>query len=354
MMMGNTLTGQIRNDLLNLQDNNAQANLINAILREMETILNSRQLSDLNNLLQETLTHYSLSVNENAINDLDYHEVNEKLVNRFMETKRLIGLSERTLTFYNDTINLLINYCKKSLDTITTEDVREWFDYLLEKRQIKHTTLDNYRRNLNSFYNFCVTEGLIYKSPMRKIKAIKRPKQVKQPFSDEEIISLREHAHTPRDKAILEILLSSGMRVGEMVSVDIEDIDFNNNTIYIIGKGSKERKVFFNTQTRVAIKKYLKTRTDDNPALFVQLNAPHDRLGISGVETRLREIGKKAGVNDVHPHRFRRSMACGLLRKDVPIEQIRVFLGHANLATTQLYLVEDDKEIHYNHKRYVN
>lgn len=341
----------ILNDFYTTSDNNECNVLINNVIRDMQKSLNARQLSELNKLLNTTIKNYSIS--SDVVVDIDYKEMNNQLIEQFNKTKRLIGLSERTLTIYNLTITYLLEFHDKGLAEMTSDDIREWFNYLLEKGTTPRT-VDNYRRYLSSFYNFCNVEGLIFYNPMKKIEGIKQPKQVKQPFSSEEIALLRNNCETLREKAMFELLLSSGVRVAELSNINRDDLDFNNNSFYVIGKGSKERRCYFNDSSKVAIKNYLESRTDTTAALFVSYNKPHVRLGTGGIESNLRQIGERAGVTKVHPHRFRRSFCCNLLSKDVPLEQIRILAGHTNLETTKLYVVEDDDEIKYNHKRYVN
>ena len=341
----------ILNDFYTTADNNEVNVLINNILRDMQTFLNSRQLSELNKLLNNVVKNYSVSSEVNV--DIDYKEMNNTLINQFNKTKKLIGLSEASLIQYNTILGYLLKFHDKGLAEMTSDDIREWFNHLLDKGTTART-VDNYRRYLSSFYNFCNVEGLIFTNPMKKIEGIKQPKQVKQPFSSEEIALLRNNCENLREKAIFELLLSSGVRVAELSNINRDDLDFHNNCFYVIGKGNKERKCYFNDSTKVALKNYLESRNDNNPALFVSLHNPIKRLQSGGIEYTLNKLGKKAGVNKVHPHRFRRSFCCSLLSKNVPLEQIRIMAGHTNLETTKLYVVEDDDEIKYNHKRYVN
>jgi site-specific recombinase XerD len=341
----------ILNDYYTTADNNEVNVLVNNVLRDMQKFLNARQLSELNKLLNKTIVNYS--VTSEVIVDIDYREMNEKLINQFLKTKRLIGLAESTLTVYTDVIGYLINFHDKGLADMSSDDIREWFKYLMDTGTTART-VDNYRRYLSSFYNFCNVEGLIFHNPMKKIEGIKQPKQVKQPFSSKELVLLRNNCETLREKATFELLLSSGIRLSELTGINREDLDFNNNCFYVIGKGNKERKCYFNEAAKVAIKNYLDSRTDTNSALFISYMGTPTRLKHSGVEYSLKQVAKRAGVTDVHPHRFRRTMACNLLSKNVPLEQIRIILGHTNLETTKLYVVEDEDEINYNHRRYVN
>ena len=344
--------GTYKPEIYNIQDNHAVVRFVNNVLSDMDPLLSSRQLTELNNVLQIAIKEYSIS-SDDKLYEIDYKELNEKLLTQFLEDKRLAGLSERTLRQYNESINYVFKFLKKGADTVTPEDVRFLFEYCIDERKNSLTTIDNYRRFLNSFYNYCVANGLLYKNPILKIDRIKQVKKIKQPFTVTEIIYLREALNNLRDKAIFELLLSSGMRVGELVSLNHKDVDFNNRTVIVHGKGNKEREVFFNELAKVSILRYLESRNDTNPALFVTHNAPHNRLGISGVETQMRNIGKRVGVR-VHPHKFRRHFATTLVKKGVHIEQVQKLLGHAEIETTKMYVVSDEDEIAYNHKRYVN
>ena len=354
MLKINNIGGEFKSDLYNLSDNNTVTRFVNNVLSDMDQVLTSRQLTELHNVLQDTIRNYSISCDERLYDDIDYHEVNDYLLDKFFEGKRLQGLSERTLTAYNSHLTHVIKRLEKGFDSITHEDIQDFFNFLIEVNHSSMTTLDNYRRILNTFYNYCVNNGLLYKNPVLKIGALKKVKKVKQAFTYEEIIYLRENLNNLRDKAIFELLLSSGMRVGELVSLNHKDLNMNDCTVIVHGKGDKEREVFFNELAKVSINRYLESRVDINSALFVSLHSPYNRLSWGGIETMLRNLGKRAGVNKVHPHRFRRHFATSMIHKGVHIEQVQKLLGHAEIATTQMYIVEDKDEIKYNHKRYVN
>lgn len=354
MLSINNLGGEIKSDLYELSDTNVVIRFVNNILNDMESLLSSRQLTELNNVLQEATRNYSICSDEDLYVDVDYKELNNKLLEQFIEDKRLAGLSDKSLYLYNHSLEYTTKVLDKGFDSITHEDIYDFFNFLKEHNHSSMTTIDNYRRILNSFYNYCVINGLLYKNPILKINALKRVKKIKQAFSNEEVICLRENIHLLRDKAIFELLLSSGMRVGELVQLNYQDLNMSDCSVIVHGKGDKEREVFFNELAKISIRRYLDSRTDNNPALFVSLNSPYHRLGVSGVETMLRGVGKRAGVTKVHPHRFRRHFATTMIHKGVHIEQVQQLLGHAEIETTQMYIVNDDDEIQYNHKRYVN
>lgn len=333
---------------------NVKTFLINNILRDMEQFLASNELVILNNVLQKVLVNYSISSDGELYEDIPYTELNEQLLTKFIEDKRLFGLSENTLTYYQDELIHFFEWMKIGADSVTTEDIRYYFSYLMETRKVSAVTIDNVRRIFNSFYNYCVVNGLLYSNPCKKIDKIKGQKKIKKPFSNMEIVVLRDHCKNIREEAIFELLLSSGMRVGELISLNKKDLNMEDCTVIVTGKGDKQRECFFSDAAKYKIQKYLETRTDDDPALFVSLTSPFNRLKISGTERNLRELGYRSGVNQVHPHRFRRTFATKLLHKGVPIDQIQKFLGHSQIETTQLYASSDDEEVEYNHKRYVN
>lgn len=348
------LGGAYKSDLYEITDTRATTRFVNSVLYDMDPLLTSRQLTELNNVLQKVLKDYSISADGTLYDDVDYHELNDRLLTQFIDDKRLAGLSEKTLTQYNDSIIRFLDYVEKGVDSITVDDIREFFEYLIEECGNGKTTVDNYRRYFNSFYNYLVNNGLVYKNPLLKISRLKHTRKVKHAFTSRELIYMRENITTLRDKAIFELLLSSGMRIGELEQLNHKDLDMNNCSVIVHGKGDKEREVFFNELAKVSIERYLESRTDNNPALFVSNSKPYNRFGGSGIGRMLRNIGEAAGVEKVHAHRFRRHFATTLLKKGVHIEQIQKLLGHEEIDTTKLYVVSDEDEIKYNHKRYVN
>lgn len=348
------INGEYRTQLYDFADNNAISQFINHVLSDMDQLLSSRQLTELYNVLQKVIRNYSISTDEKLYEDTPYTEVNDMLLTRFIEDKRLAGLSEKTLKQYLECLQAVSRFLMKGFDSVTVDDIRDYFSYLMEEKGTGGTTVDNYRRYLNSFYNHLVSNGLLYKNPVLKIDRIKTEKKIKQAFSYTEIIYLRENLQTLRDKAIFELLLSSGIRAGELSRLDHKDLDMTNRSVIVKGKGDKEREVFFNELAKVSIQRYLESRTDTNPALFVTLHQPFNRMKAQDVTNMLRKLGERAGVNKVHAHRFRRHFATTLINKGVTIEQVQQLLGHAEIETTQMYVVLDDDEIQYNHKRYVN
>lgn len=335
-------------------DYNASVYFMNNVLSDMNPILTSRQLNELQTVLQTVMGNYSIALDGELSIDIPYTEFNKNLLTTFIEDKRLMGLSERTIEYYESQLTKFFEWINLGANAITSDDIRDYFEYNMECRHTSEITVDNMRRIFSSFWNYCVVNGLLYQNPTKRIEKIKGKKEIKKAFSNEEIIVMRENFKDIREEAIFELLLSSGMRVGELILLNIKDLDFNENSVIVNGKGSKQRECFFNDLAKRKIKNYLDSRTDDNPALFVAFTSPYNRLGISGVERMMRDLGERSGTSKVHPHRFRRSFATRMLHKGVPIDQIQKFLGHAQIETTQLYASSNDDELEYNIKRYVN
>ena len=263
------------------------------------------------------------------------------------------GCSEKTIHYYDETIKDLLGKTEKSVREVITEDLRSYLTAYQDERSASKVTIDNIRRILSSFFSWLEDEDYIVKSPVRRIHKIKTAKIIKEAFTDESIEILRDTCSEIRNLAIVELLDSSGMRVGEMVKLNRDDINFNERSCIVFGKGSSEREVYFDAKTKLHLQEYLDSRKDDNPALFVSLRAPHTRLDIGGVEYMLRKLGREAEVNNVHPHRFRRTLATRAIDKGMPIEQVQRLLGHKKIDTTMCYALVNQNNVKNAHRRYV-
>lgn len=287
-------------------------------------------------------------------NELCHQNIsNEEFMEMFLTAKKIEGCSERTIKYYRVTTIHLLNYLKEPIRKVTTETMRQ---YLVDYQKINNcgkTTIDNIRRNISSFFSWLEEEDYILKSPMRRIHKIKTKKKVKNIISDEEIEKLRDSCDNIRDTAMVDLLYSTGIRVGELVRLNREDINFSERECVVFGKGDKERKVYFDAKAKIHLEKYLQSRTDTNPALFVTLDKPHDRLKISGVEIRLRQLGRKLKIEKVHPHKFRRTMATRAIDKGMPIEQVQKILGHSQIDTTMQYAIVNQNNVKASHRRYI-
>lgn len=316
-----------------------------SVINEMAEVLNVHQLKK----LQESLLK---NFSDNTFDKTDIS--NEIYLSLFLSAKQIEGCSERTVKYYSDTIHNLFKTIDGPVRKMTTEVIREYLVNYQRARGCSRITIDNIRRNISSFFTWLEEEDYILKSPMRRIHKIKTAKVVKQTISDEAIEKLRDSCEVQRDLAIIDLLYSTGIRVGELVKLNREDIDFSQRECIVFGKGDKERKVYFDAKAKVHLQNYLDTRNDDNPALFVTLDAPHDRLQISGVEIRLREMGRKLNLEKIHPHKFRRTMATRAIDKGMAIEQVQKILGHSQIDTTMQYAIVNQNNVKISHQKYIS
>ena len=323
-------------------------NLMNEIIQGMLPFLNNAQMERLQEVLQHTLFNYKV-VENNSNKELS--ELN--LVELFLAAKRIEGCSEKSLKYYESTILALLDDLEKDVKHIVTDDIRTYLTEYQARKQSSKVTIDNIRRILSSFFSWLEDEDYILKSPVRRIHKVKTGTNIKETYTDEALELMRDNCTELRDLAIIDMLASTGMRVGEMVLLNREDIDFNERECVVFGKGDKERIVYFDARTKIHLLNYLNSRNDDNPALFVSLQKPYNRLQISGVEVRLRQYGKRLGLNKVHPHKFRRTLATMAIDKGMPIEQLQQLLGHRRIDTTLQYAMVKQSNVKIAHRKYI-
>ena len=323
-------------------------NLITDIVQDMLPFLNNAQTERLQEVLQHTLFDYEVTKIENV------KEISEQnLVESFLSAKRIEGCSEKTLKYYDSTIQAMLTSIGKDIKYIVTDDIRCYLtEYQTEKKSSK-VTIDNIRRILSSFFSWLEDEDYILKSPVRRIHKVKTGTNIKETYSDVALELMRDNCTELRDLAMIDMLASTGMRVGEMVLLNRNDIDFNERECVVFGKGDKERIVYFDARTKIHLQNYLDGRTDDNPALFVSLQSPHNRMNIGGIEVRLRQLGKRLGLNKVHPHKFRRTLATMAIDKGMPIEQLQQLLGHRRIDTTLQYAMVKQSNVKIAHRKYI-
>ena len=278
---------------------------------------------------------------------------NSELEQAFIAAKRLEGCSEKSLAYYHASLNKLLQALNKPVDAITTPDIRAYLASIQETRSLSRVTIDNIRRIFSSFFSWLEDEDLIRKSPVRRIRKVRAESLIKEVLSDENLEVLRDSCIEPRDLAMIDLLASTGIRVGELVKMNRQDIDFQERQCVVFGKGNKEREVYFNARAKIHLLNYLRDRTDDNPALFVSLHAPHSRLTIGGVESRLRAVGARANIHHVHPHKFRRTMATMAIDKGMPIEQVQKLLGHVKIDTTLHYAMVNQTNVKLAHRKFL-
>ena len=329
--MKNEIITEIEQSLLNYLDN-AQMEVLHA------TLVRCLGNVDIVNLKQTSgISQYS----------------NIELIDKFISAKEIEGCSKRTTKYYESTLLKMNSKLDKEITHMTTDDLRTYLTDYQKINNCSKASVDNIRRNLSSFFSWLEEENYILKSPMKRIHKIKTDKVIKETYSDETLELLRDNCNNLRDLAIIDILASTGMRVGELVKLNINDIDFENRECVVFGKGNKERPVYFDARSKIHLKNYLNSRTDDNPALFVSLDAPYDRLKISGVEIRLRQLGRRLGIQKVHPHKFRRTVATKAIDKGMPIEQVQSLLGHSQIDTTMHYAMVNQNNVKESHRKYV-
>lgn len=321
--------------------------LIADIEQQMQKLLNNSQLEQMHHILVCCFQGYNISAMENSDADkTDYTEL-------FLAAKKIEGRSEKSLAYYKSTIDKMLTSISKPVKHITTDDLRSYLaDYQKEHGSSK-VTVDNIRRILSSFFGWLEDEDYIVKSPVRRIHKVKTGKTVKETYSDESLELMRDSCTELRDLAMIDMLASTGMRVGEMVLLNQEDINFDERECVVFGKGDKERIVYFDARTKMHLKAYLDSRDDDNPALFVSLTSPHNRMKIGGIEVRLRKIGNKLGIPKVHPHKFRRTLATMAIDKGMPIEQLQQLLGHQRIDTTLQYAMVKQSNVKLAHRKYI-
>lgn len=314
------------------------------ILNEMSEYLSITQMKKLQEVILKVC----------AEKETDKVEIsNTDFLKMFLDAKKIEGCSERTIQYYKVTVEHLLSHIETSVRKITTEEIRTYLAEYQKNNKCSNVTVDNIRRNISSFFSWLEEEDYILKSPMRRIHKIKTKQPVKEIISDEMIERLRDNCRCSRDLAMIDLLYSTGIRVGELVGLNISDIDFEERECVVYGKGDKERRVYFDAKAKLHLQNYINSRTDTNPALFVTLDSPYERLKISGVEIRVRELGRKLNIEKIHPHKFRRTMATRAIDKGMPIEQVQKILGHSQIGTTMQYAIVNQNNVKTSHRRYI-
>ena len=322
--------------------------LITEVVQGMLPYLNNAQTEKLQEVLAHALFCYKVTKT-----DKDANISEQNLMELFLAAKRIEGCSEKSLKYYESTIMAMLDELHKEVKQIDTDDIRSYLTEYQARKKSSKVTIDNIRRILSSFFSWLEDEDYILKSPVRRIHKVKTGTNIKETYSDEALELMRDSCTELRDLAMIDMLASTGMRVGEMVLLNREDINFNERECVVFGKGDKERIVYFDARTKIHLQNYLQSRTDDDPALFVSLQAPHNRMSIGGIEVRLRQLGKLLGLNKVHPHKFRRTLATMAIDKGMPIEQLQQLLGHKRIDTTLQYAMVKQSNVKIAHRKYI-
>ena len=330
---------------------NMKNEIINTVIGQMSRMLDSAELKELRNALEASLSNYDICYAENGLSKSE--KESEELLDAFLSAKKIEGCSDKTLKYYRSTIYHLFQCLQKSVRSISTADLRLYLsDYQSQKSSSK-VTIDNMRRIFSSFFAWLEDEDYIVKSPVRRIHRVRTDTLIKETISDESLELLRDACTEIRDLALIDILASTGMRVGELVKMNISDVNFQERQCVVLGKGNKEREVYFNARTKIHLQQYIQQRTDSNPALFVSLSAPHTRLTINGIEVRLRRLGKQINQEKIHPHKFRRTLATQAIDKGMPIEQVQRLLGHVKIDTTLHYAMVNQSNVKMAHRKFL-
>lgn len=325
--------------------------VITKVLSIMLDKVSTEQVSQLKTALYMALQDYEVTEKTTEVSCID--KSYEYFLNLFLARKRTEGKSSRTIVQYHLHLNRALYHLNKRVEKITENDLFCYLAKYKQERGVSNAYLDNIRLVFSTFFSWLNAKGYIMKNPAAGLEPIKVEKRLKKSLSDEELERLRRNCEKQRDLALLEFLYSTGVRVSELVSLNRQDIDFYGKNVVVYGKGSKERETYLNATSCMHLKQYLKGRQDNNDALFVSLKAPHERLTVSGVEDILRKLGKQTGVEKVHPHRFRRTMATNMLRKGMPVEEVKELLGHTKLDTTMIYCNVSRDNVKHSHLKFM-
>ena len=324
---------------------------IQEITDGMSDTLTVDQMTQLGSVLLQVLSNYTLMQDGDKVQtDI---VTNNRLLEIFLAAKLVEGCSAKTIKYYETTVRQLFRYMPKAVKEYTTDDLRAYLAVFQKKHKSSKVTIDNIRRIFSSFFSWLEDEDFILKSPVRRIHKVKTGEQVKEVISDENLERLRDNCSCPRDLAIIDMLASTGMRVGELVKLNRNDVNFTERECIVFGKGNKERVVYFNARAKLHLQEYLATRRDKNPALFVSLDKPHARLQISGVEMRLRDLGRNLKIPRIHPHKFRRTLATTAIDKGMPVEQVQTLLGHVKIDTTMRYAMVNQTNVKLSHRKFL-
>lgn len=323
--------------------------IIDAVISSIST-LNSNDIQTVKNALYIVLRNYEFNKKTQELS-IASTDIKTKAIQMFFISKKVEGCTDKTLEYYKYVLTVFFRMITSDLSDIDADTVRYYIASRAMNDDISKTTQDNELRILKSFFNWCSAEGYINKSPTINLKPIKQEKRIKQPFSEVELEKIRNAADNLRDKAIIDVLYSTGVRCAELVFINKSDID--GDEVIVFGKGEKERIVYLNARAKLSLQEYLTSRTDDNEAVFVQLKRPNARLTSGGIEKLVKQIGKKAGVTNCHPHRFRRTCATIALNRGMPIEQVSQMLGHAKIETTTIYARSNKENVKSSHQKYV-
>ena len=327
--------------------------VISSITKDMEDSLTDYQLNKLKESLIINFEGVEFIIKTDELKHQEELDENKNMIDSFISSKQVEDCSEQTIRYYKEIIEKFVNSFDKSIKQITTNEIRNYLSNYKDNSSCGSTTIDNIRRVLSSFFSWLEDEDYIIKSPVRRIHKIKTAVVVKEVLTDENLERLRDECENIRDLSLIELLISTGMRVGELVNLNINSLNFEDRSCIVLGKGNKEREVYFDAKTKLHLKEYISKRNDSNDALFVSMREPHQRLSISGIELIIRTLGINSNINKVHPHKFRRTLATMAIDKGMPVEQVQKLLGHVKIETTMNYALVNQSNVKISHRRYI-
>lgn len=327
--------------------------VISNITKDMEDSLTDYQLNKLKESLIINFEGVEFIIKTDELKHQEELDENKNMIDSFISSKQVEGCSERTIKYYKEIIEKFVNSFDKSIKQISTNEIRNYLSNYKDNSSCGSTTIDNIRRVLSSFFSWLEDDDYIIKSPVRRIHKIKTAVVVKEVLTDENLERLRDECENIRDLSLIELLISTGMRVGELVNLNINSLNFEDRSCIVLGKGNKEREVYFDAKTKLHLKEYISKRNDSNDALFVSMREPHQRLSISGIELIIRTLGINSNINKVHPHKFRRTLATMAIDKGMPVEQVQKLLGHVKIETTMNYALVNQSNVKISHRRYI-
>lgn len=330
-----------------------KTDIIINITNDMALLLTKYQLEKLKETLENNLNKVEMCIITDEKEKQQIKETNDKYIEIFISAKEIEGCSYRTLKYYREIIEKLVNAIDKPIKEIKTGEIRKYLADYKENTRCNAVTIDNLRRVLSSFFAWLEDEDYIIKSPVRRIHKVKTPTIIKETLTDENLEKLRDTSNCIRDLVLIELLYSTGIRVGELIKLNISDINFEDRSCKVFGKGNKQREVYFDARTKIHLKQYINTRKDDNEALFVSKNKPYQRLSIAGIELIVRKLGLETEINKVHPHKFRRTLATMAIDKGMPIEQVQKLLGHVKIETTMHYAMVNQNNVKISHRKFI-
>lgn len=323
------------------------------ITKDMEDSLTDYQLNKLKESLIKNFEKLEFIMKTDDLKHQEELDENTSMIESFISSKQIEGCSDRTIKYYKEIIDKFNDSFDKSIKKISTEEIRSYLSNYKETSTCGSITIDNIRRVLSSFFSWLEDEDYIIKSPIRRIHRIKTPTTVKEVLTDENLEKLRDECENIRDLSLIELLISTGMRVGELVNLNISNLNLEDRSCIVLGKENKEREVYFDAKTKLHLKEYISKRNDTNDALFVSLREPHQRLSISGIELIVRNLGVNTNINKVHPHKFRRTLATMAIDKGMPVEQVQRLLGHVKIETTMHYAMVNQSNVKISHRKYI-